>query len=900
MGVPAFFRWLTNKYGKTISPCIEVEPDYNGGFPQPVNIADPNPNGELDNLYLDMNGIVHPCSHPENRPPPETEEEMMLEVFKYTDRIMNIARPRKVLMIAVDGVAPRAKMNQQRSRRFRSAKDAEIAHQEKEREMDKMRSLGKDIDDAVQNKKAWDSNSITPGTPFMDILAQALKYWTAHKVSTEPGWENLQIIISDATVPGEGEHKIMNFIRSQRNTSGYSPNTTHCIYGLDADLIFLSLATHEPHFRVLREDVFNDKRRYTPAQITHMSEVEREALKNHKTPFIWLHVNILREYLEHELFIPRLPFPFDFERAIDDWVFMCFFAGNDFLPHMPSLDVRDDAVKVMSTIWKQILPQMGGYLTCDGTVNLKRVEKLMREVTKREPNLIKKKRDEDIEREARDKQKNERNKARRTTFQVQMANQAKAGAPVNPAMNMTLTNLNNGDSKGMTNSEIVKNITALSKANNAKVAIEDVLKQEESSKDESLVSSSTDPSEESLPIDVSESTDTLSKTDIDDEEAEDQILNGQKLVKSFSNKDMWDAGYYKRYYAAKMHAYDEEAIAKVSRDMVRCYIEGISWVLLYYYQGCPSWNWYYPYHYAPFAQDFVDLNDLKIKFNKGKPFHPYEQLMSVLPAASGHNVPAVFRPLMSHPDSEIIDFYPDNFQIDMNGERLSWRGITILPFIDEQRLLAAVQAKYPELTPEESDRNAHKHEMMFVGKRHPLFKKITKLYKEGNGETNIQCFESGLAGRITAVEGYKPHTIFKYPLGAATEECVDLSTDDFVMVQFSMPEKVLNKSMLLNGYKSHNRVVEPYDITRPPRRNFRQPFDTSIDFRSVVGPSSFALSLTPRMGGYQFFGNAYREATARNSYNAANLAGQQQLKHMYENSSNGGISKTPYKRPRRH
>jgi 5'-3' exoribonuclease 2 len=59
----------------------------------------------MDNLYLDMNGIVHPCSHPEDKEPPGTEEEMMLEVFKYTERVVNMVRPRKVLMIAV-GMCP--------------------------------------------------------------------------------------------------------------------------------------------------------------------------------------------------------------------------------------------------------------------------------------------------------------------------------------------------------------------------------------------------------------------------------------------------------------------------------------------------------------------------------------------------------------------------------------------------------------------------------------------------------------------------------------------------------------------------------------------------------------------------------------------------------------------------
>ena len=102
MGVPALFRWLSQKYPKIISAVIEERPAEVDGQEVPVNVALPNPNGEeFDNLYLDMNGIVHPCSHPEDRPPPATEGEMMKAIFVYTDRVVNMVRPRKLLLIAV-------------------------------------------------------------------------------------------------------------------------------------------------------------------------------------------------------------------------------------------------------------------------------------------------------------------------------------------------------------------------------------------------------------------------------------------------------------------------------------------------------------------------------------------------------------------------------------------------------------------------------------------------------------------------------------------------------------------------------------------------------------------------------------------------------------------------------
>lgn|SRR6267142_1344104 len=119
--------------------------------------------------------------------------------------------------------------------------------------------MGKTISEDEKNKKAWDSNAITPGTPFMEFLAKSLRYWVVQKLNSDPGWKQvshtliltasrwltntqLEVIISDASVPGEGEHKIMDYIRRQRANKGHDPNTRHVIYGLVS--FFLSCHVH--------------------------------------------------------------------------------------------------------------------------------------------------------------------------------------------------------------------------------------------------------------------------------------------------------------------------------------------------------------------------------------------------------------------------------------------------------------------------------------------------------------------------------------------------------------------------------------------------------------------------------------------------------------------------------
>ncbi|KJE89457.1 5'-3' exoribonuclease 2 [Capsaspora owczarzaki ATCC 30864] len=876
-----------------------------------------------------MNGLIHPCCHPIDRPPPASEDEMMVLIFEYIERIFAIVRPRKLVYMAIDGVAPRAKMNQQRSRRFRAVREAAESATKLAELRAKLEADGVRLPQKKGHK--FDSNCITPGTEFMEQLAVCLRYFIHRKLMEDPGWQNIKVILSDANVPGEGEHKIMDYIRHQRAHPEYDPNIKHVMYGADADLIMLGLATHEISFTIIREEFVPNTPK--PCSICNQmghestecrgeasvpdSTVEAAPASGPKN-FIFISIPILREYLSHELLISeRLPFEFDIERAIDDWVFMCFFVGNDFLPHLPSLEIREGALETLLSIYRRRLPSMGGFITDSGQVVVERALEILREIGTMEDSIFQRRHSED-ERQKRNEQRREQDRKRReqserTWSPSMQLSQLGGPSSSSPAQRAPLFSHPPGSSSGPAHSSgssalpkppvqsdaeghQAKKIKPDNSANrdaakalkaalsgNATESVLDAAAAEAAnaatsgdapvetsssmatdqeppkgvkrahsetdttpsvSRDNSLASEFTfapAPAEEApaaaataTPALARASTSSRSNTPArgGDEDGEDGGDNDEVRL--------WEQGWKERYYQNKFHvsADDNDFRSKLAA----AYLEGLCWVLQYYYQGVPSWKWYYPYHYAPFASDLPAATNVNTKFDKGpRPFRPLEQLMGVLPAASGNFVPKTWAKLMSDDESPILDFYPTEFEVDMNGKKAAWMGVVLLPFIEEKRLLDTLKTVYDDLRPEEVERNKLGYEVVYVGHKHAGFDSMCTIYSNSAPplptEIEPKLFQQ-MAGKLDHDDAVcLPGSTFISPLLEFGQESLD--NNQAISAKYFMPEYPRDfifkatihpaatrppplltpqdfegKNKQMRGYSQHNNVIN-HDMNRP-------------------------------------------------------------------------------------
>ena len=855
MGVPAFFRWLCKKYPSIVVQCNEEKPKTDPTTDEkiPVDTSQPNPNGvEFDNLYLDMNGIIHPCTHPEDRPAPKNEDEMMLIIFEFIDRIFAIVRPRKLLYMAIDGVAPRAKMNQQRSRRFRAAKEAYEKTLEIRRLKDQIISNGGTVPPDVPHSDKFDSNCITPGTPFMHKLAECLRYYVHDRLNNDPGWANLTVILSDANVPGEGEHKIMDYIRRQRANPDHDPNTHHVLCGADADLIMLGLATHEPYFTIIREEFRPDRPRpceicsqfgHDTKECTGLARVksgEHDEMANSFVPseqrYIFLRLSVLREYLNKELFMENLPFQFDIERAIDDWVFLCFFVGNDFLPHLPSLEIREGAIDRLVKLYKSMISNAGGYLTESGDVNLARVQTIMSGIGQVEDDIFKRRQNNEINFRQRQKEKKKRSRMGEdlpSEMPAWMKTGPYAPTPLGrPKANpiSTSNKFEQLDASDTTTTD-AQSPTDDSGRGLKRKSPEGGLTEEKPKR----------KSQENNQQEIIDESDLSIKEEVkavkeETEEEEDPDANDPVRL--------WEDGWRERYYKIKFDVDENDIDFRIK--LGHQYTIGLQWVLKYYYQGVPAWNWYYPYYYAPFASDFVNIVEAVPDFDSNsEPFKPFEQLMAVFPAASKKHIPEPWQSLMTDKESAIIDFYPEDFQIDLNGKKQAWQGVALLPFVDEKRLKDALKPVYNKLSFEEIKRNVRGNDCIFVGKPHKLYVEFSGLYQSKihisfTTSTDMNTKSSGgMAGKIWCYDSViLENEVVKSPLNYLVP---DLTHNKVLGVCYHDPiynEEYVFKTNILEGANIPENTLKPEDFEQMQGYRPNTGFNRNYDYRNNRNPAT--------------------------------------------------------------
>jgi 5'-3' exoribonuclease 2 len=323
MGIPSYYKKLTD----TVTGLLSKS----------------HPNVPVDWFWMDFNCLIYHCLHKESMPlydssnKDEWENTLLDEVVKYTLKIIQLVDPKKGVQICIDGVVPMAKMRQQRLRRFKSA-------------------WMKTHSDTSQ--ESWDTNSITPGTAFMGKLKNRLE-----TISKKHGNKHIQISSSDS--PGEGEHKIMEDWRSNKFNGNFA------IYGLDADLIVLSLLGRELWGKANNVWLFRE-------EIT-AGKVEYDSLGEEQ--FEWFSIHTLCDHLCKDISEEK-------RRAfILNYCFGMSILGNDFLPSSLGLKIRDNGyiefVKIIHS-----LTENGHNLVSSNDINIYGVLMLFTTLAKDEAHSV--------------------------------------------------------------------------------------------------------------------------------------------------------------------------------------------------------------------------------------------------------------------------------------------------------------------------------------------------------------------------------------------------------------------------------------------------------------------------------------------------------------------------------
>lgn len=288
MGIPTYFSYIVKNYSNILRL-------YNQKL------------FKVDNFYLDCNSIIY-----DSIKKIEFTNDMdintrliLLKVCLQIEEYIRILKPSKLLFIAFDGIAPVAKLEQQRARRYKSVYQNEC-----------LKSI------LHQSSDLWSTTEITPGTKFMKQLNEYVKSYFCQ--SSKYGVN--EIIISGSDLYGEGEHKIFEYMRN------HPTEEINIVYGLDADLIMLAMN----HLRVCPTIYLY---RETPEYIQSL-HMDLEPNQSYL-----IDIPIFSEIILSKQLL---------NTNIHDYIFLCFFLGNDFLPHFPALNIATGGINKLLKTYKEL------------------------------------------------------------------------------------------------------------------------------------------------------------------------------------------------------------------------------------------------------------------------------------------------------------------------------------------------------------------------------------------------------------------------------------------------------------------------------------------------------------------------------------------------------------------
>lgn len=266
---------------------------------------------KCSHFLLDFNGLIHPASQKylktvdKDNLPKDLEKGILTSIWNELQQSIAIVKPEKSVQIYIDGVAPIAKMFQQRKRRYMS-----IFRKQQ-----------------LNDYGVWDSNAISPGTTFMTRLHASLRAHIRYQK------EKYEYFLNTSDEVGEGEHKLFERMKRLYN----DPDEIKVIHGMDADLIMLSLLSHMPNIFLMREDPKTDEPLYL-----NIHALRQGILKDLKHQYQWTFGdNLLKDTYCDEA-----------KEVIETYVVLCFLLGNDFIPHPVSLSLKKGGLEKILDIAK--------------------------------------------------------------------------------------------------------------------------------------------------------------------------------------------------------------------------------------------------------------------------------------------------------------------------------------------------------------------------------------------------------------------------------------------------------------------------------------------------------------------------------------------------------------------